>query len=263
MKNRKADCETAKEKMMIENSILKANYDGRKALVFGLTFPSLHLVEMAAHVGFDAINIDGEHGYFPLDAVEDICRVANGFGMSVTARVPNIAAFQINLYLDRGIQGVTGPHIETGEASQDLADACFFPPSGKRSWGGGRGTEFNDEITLKSKYGGKKGFAKWANENMLVIAQIESKQAWENLDDILKVEGLTGITGGPNDFAASLGHPGEPNHPERMAATLDVEKRVRIYGKKVAGDMIASIDIAELMLGEAREFVDKHSNDKI
>ena len=117
---------------MIENTILKANREGRKGLVFALTFPSLHLVEMAAHVGFEAINLDGEHGYFHEQAIDDICRVANGYGMSVTARVPDSAAYQINLYLDRGDQGITGPHINTGAEAQAFADTCLFPPDGQR-----------------------------------------------------------------------------------------------------------------------------------
>ncbi|MCH8230844.1 MAG: hypothetical protein IIA53_10985, partial [Chloroflexi bacterium] len=122
---------------MIENSVLKANREGRKATVFALAFPALYLVEMAAHVGFDAISIDGEHGAFPEDAIDDICRVSNALGMSVSARVPDSAPYQVNLYLDRGIQGVTGPHINTGAEAQALADACLFPVEGKRSWGGG------------------------------------------------------------------------------------------------------------------------------
>jgi 4-hydroxy-2-oxoheptanedioate aldolase len=248
---------------MIENSILKANKAGRKGLVFALTFPSLHLVEMAAHVGFDAISLDGEHGYFHEQAIDDICRVANGYGMSVVARVPDSAPYQINLYLDRGIQGVTGPHIETGAQAQALADACLFPPDGKRSWGGGRGTEFNDQVKLDEKYGGKLGFAKWSNANMIVVAQIESKKAWDNLDDILKVKGLTGVTGGPHDFSASLGFPGQPDHPSRVAATLDVEKRARAAGKTAGGDMSTGTGAAELMLAEAREFVAKHKKDKV
>jgi 4-hydroxy-2-oxoheptanedioate aldolase len=248
---------------MIENTILKANREGRKALAFGLIFPSLHLVEMAAHVGFEAINLDGEHGYFSEQAIDDICRVANGYGMSVTARVPDNSAYQINLYLDRGIQGVTGPHINSGAEAQALADACLFPPGGKRSWGGGRGTEFNDDVVLNEKYGGKLGFAKWSNQNMIVVAQIESKQAWDNLDDILAVKGLTGVTGGPHDFSASLGHPGEPNHPDRVAATLDVDKRARAAGKTAGGDMSAGTGAAELMLGVAREFVAAHRADKV
>ncbi|MGY8880506.1 MAG: hypothetical protein ACKVKV_07535, partial [Dehalococcoidia bacterium] len=90
---------------MINNSILEANKEGRKATVFALAHPALYMIEMAAHVGFDAITIDGEHGGFPEEAIDDICRTANGYGMSVIARVPDSAAYQINLYLDRGIQG--------------------------------------------------------------------------------------------------------------------------------------------------------------
>ena len=56
---------------MIENTIIKANNTGRKAAVFYLEFPSLHLVELAAHVGFHAINIDGEHGYFSTKAIDE------------------------------------------------------------------------------------------------------------------------------------------------------------------------------------------------
>ena len=244
---------------MIENTILKANREGRKGLVFSLSFPSLHLVEMAAHAGFDAVNLDGEHGCFHPEAVDDICKVANGFGMSVIARTPNIEPFQINLYLDRGVQGIVGPHVETKEEAQAFADACLFPPDGERSWGGGRGTEFNASSTLEEKYGGKLGFAKWANANMLAVAQIESKKAWENLDGILSVRGLTGITGGPHDFSASLGYPGEPDHPERVAATLDAERRARAAGKTAGDDNSLTLSIGDLMLETARKFVQKHS----
>ena len=82
-----------------------------------------------------------DHNWIPLSVANDIVRVANGYGMSVIARIPNIQPNTINLWLDRGIQGVTGPHIETREEAQQLADACLFPPDGWRSWGGGRGTE--------------------------------------------------------------------------------------------------------------------------
>ena len=112
---------------MIENTILKANREGRKALVFSMTYKDLWAVEAAAQVGFDAISLDGEHGAFSSSDVDDIVRVANGYGMSVMARVPNIQPNTLNLWLDRGIQGVVGPHIETREEAQQLADACLFP----------------------------------------------------------------------------------------------------------------------------------------
>src|SRR5437870_13684579 len=80
------------ESTVIENTILKKNRRGLKALVFALPFPSTELVELAARAGFDAISLDGEHGVFTTATVDLICRVANGYGMSVTARVPNIDA---------------------------------------------------------------------------------------------------------------------------------------------------------------------------
>lgn len=245
---------------MIENSILKKNRTGYRAVVFALAFPSLELVEFAARAGFDAISIDGEHGAFPPDSVDAVCRLSHAFGMSVTARVPNIHSSTINLFLDRGVQGVTGPHIESKEEAQALAEACLFPTDGWRSWGGGRGTEFNNQATLDDKYGGKLGFAKWANQNMLVWAQIESKKASDNLEEILAVPGLTGITGGPHDLAASLGHPGEPDHPDRKRVTEDAEARARQAGKLVAGDLSVGTGIQEMMLGQAARFVADHSS---
>ena len=243
---------------MIENTILKANREGRHATVFALPFPSSQLIELAAHIGFDAISIDGEHGAYSVEAVDDICRLSNALGMSVTARVPNIAAYWVNLYLDRGIQGVTGPHVETGAEAQALADACLFPEAGWRSWGGGRGTEFGDAERI-AEYGGQRAYMKWANDNMLVMAQIESKKAWNNLDDILAVPGLTGVAGGPNDFAASMGLAGQPNHPDRVAATADIEARAKAAGKSI-GATTFGLGLRELMLDTAREWVKAHGN---
>jgi len=248
---------------VIEKTILRKNRDGLKALMFALGFPSAPLIELAAHVGFDAVHLDGEHGAFSPESVDLMCRVANGYGLSVTARVPNTAPSTVNLWLDRGVQGIIGPHIETGEEARQLADACLFPPDGWRSWGGGRGTEFNDGVKLLAGYGGKLAFARWANANMLVIAQIESKKGYDTLDAILAVKGLGGITGGPNDFAASLGHPGEPDHPERVALTADAEARTRKAGKHVASDLMVSLGVEDLMCGTARDFVTRHARDPL
>jgi 4-hydroxy-2-oxoheptanedioate aldolase len=248
---------------MIENTIIKKNRQGLKALVFALPFPSTELIELAARAGFDAISLDGEHGVFTAATVDLVCRVANGYGMSVTARVPNIDANLINLWLDRGIQGILGPHIENGAEAKKLADACLFPPDGHRSWGGWRGTEFNEDVFLNEKFGGKLGYMRWANANMIVSAQIESKTAFDNLDAILAVKGLSSISGGPNDFAASLGHPGQPDHPERQRLSQEADDRARKAGKQAGGDSASTLSIQELMLAAGREFVLKNRDKKV
>ncbi len=248
---------------MIENSILKKNREGKKALVLALTWPSVEAIELAARVGFDAVNLDGEHGTFTSDTVEQIVRVAHGYGMSVTARVPSKDPWQVNLWLDRGLQGILGPHVETGEEAQALADACLFPPDGWRSWGGGRGTLYNEDAELNARHGGKLAFAKWANANMIVSAQMESKKAYDNLDEILAVKGLTYLAGGPNDFAASLGHPGEPDHTERQRLTAEIDERTRRSGKLPTSDMAVTMALQELLLSAGREFVRRHADDRV
>ena len=118
-------------------------------------------------------------------------------------------------------------------------------------------------ILLEKKYGGKLDFAKWTNSNMLVWAQIESKIAWENLDNILDVEGLTGIAGGPHDLAASLGHPGEPDHKQRITVSEDTEKRARKAGKLIQSDITSEVYITELMLTYSRELATKIKKENI
>jgi len=248
---------------VIENTILAKNRQGKKALVLGVKFLSTEVIEYAAFTGFDAINLDGEHGLFSPETVDLACRVANGYGMSVTARVPNIDSSTINRWLDRGIQGILGPHIESGEEAQALADACLYPPDGWRSWGGGRGNEMGDAQTINEKHGSQLALAKWANANMIVSAQIESKKGLDNLDEILKVDGIRWLTGGPNDMAASLGHPGEPGHPEVREANADVARRARAAGKGMTSDFEASMRFDVALMEKFREFLGAHGDDPV
>ena len=123
------------------NNILAKNRQGQKGLGCGLVFPSAEIVELIGmNGGFDHVNLDGEHGLFSPESIDAMCRVADGYGLTVTARVPNIDSSTINRFLDRGVMGILGPHIETAEQAKALVDACRFTPDGQRSWGGGRGT---------------------------------------------------------------------------------------------------------------------------
>ena len=109
--------------------------------------------------------------------------------------------------------------------------------------------DFNDDKKI-SEHGGKLDFAKWSNKNMLVIAQIESVPGWDNLDEILSVEGLSGITGGPNDLAASMGIPGEPDNPKRQKLTSDIEALAREKNKIVQDDIIRTLALSLIHISE-------------
>ena len=74
-----------------KNNILEKNRQGKKGLGCGLIFPSAEIVELIGMVGgFDYINLDGEHGLFSPESIDAMCRAADGYGLTVTARVPNL-----------------------------------------------------------------------------------------------------------------------------------------------------------------------------
>ena len=107
---------------------------GETAIGLTMTYPSFQAMEIVAQQGFELIFLECEHGAFSARDVEDSCILANALGMTVFARVPNIQASTILGFLDRGVQGFTGPHIRTREDAENLVAACRFAPRGKRSF---------------------------------------------------------------------------------------------------------------------------------
>lgn len=244
---------------MFANTILACNRDGRKALSLHMNSAEPIWIELAALAGFDCLHLDGEHGAFNPVAVDAVVSVAHAHGLTVKARIPNHSADEVNRWLDRGIQGIMAPHIETGAQAQALVDACYFGPEGHRSWGGGRGTEFNDEVLLETRYGGRRAFAEFANANMLVWAQVESQLGFANLDAILAVEGLDGIAFGPYDLGYSLGFPGAgAEHPEVARLHDEIERRTRAAGKRLSSDFVLELDQAGALLAAGRRFIQDH-----
>lgn len=245
------------------NRIFAANREGRKAHFLQMHFPSTELVELASLAGMDGVDLDGEQGHFDLSEIDEICRVANAAGMTVTARVPSVDPVPIKQYLARGVQGIQGPGLETGEQAQILSDSCYYAPKGKRSWGPGRGHFYDYQPTMKEKFGGNIGYIADANENIFVIAQLESQQSVDNLDAIVAVEGIHCITFGQNDMASSQGVPGEPNHEKVKAAHAQLERRARAAGKHLLSDRVTYIRATVTLLDAMRKHMSEHRDDPV
>ena len=92
------------------------------------------------------------------------------------------------------------------------------------------------------------------NSQMLVMGQLETQTAFNNLDAILEVDGIDAYTWGPNDLAQSMGLPGQPAHPDVLAAQDAVEARIHAAGKKMQSDISVTLGLAEAILGAARSF---------
>jgi 2-keto-3-deoxy-L-rhamnonate aldolase RhmA len=232
------------------NRIKAAMRAGRKACGYGLTFPSPWVIDILGKLDFDYVFIDGEHGPFDLESLEDLCRVAERYQLTTFARVPDIGSSTILRYLDRGITGILGPHIATEADARQLVRACYFGPLGERSFGGNRGTDYNAGILDKAAY------YRDANEQMLVCALLEDRAVLENLDAILAVPGIDLYSIGPNDFAQSLGYPGEPDHPEVAKAMQEITRRIHEAGRKMQADVMKSAGVSDMLLEGGRRILE-------
>jgi 4-hydroxy-2-oxoheptanedioate aldolase len=93
------------------------------------------------------------------------------------------------------------------------------------------------------------------NANMLVMGQLETTTAFENLDAILEIQGIDAFAWGPNDLAQSMGLPGQPQHPDVLAAQRQVAERIHAAGGKLNSDLMVTINLPELIVNGARQFL--------
>jgi 2-keto-3-deoxy-L-rhamnonate aldolase RhmA len=231
------------------NRIKAAMSAGRKAYGYNLSFPSPWVIDILGQIDFDFVWVDGEHGPFGLDQLEDLCRTAERHNLTTVARVPDIGSSTILRFLDRGIMGIMGPHIATEADARQLVRACYFGPMGERSFGGNRGTDYNAGIRDKAAYYVE------ANQQMLVCALLEDVAVIDNLDAILSVPGIDLYSIGPNDFAQSLGYPGQPDHPEVVRTMAEITGRIRKAGRKMQMDVMDGAWISDMLLDAGRRIL--------
>ena len=93
------------------------------------------------------------------------------------------------------------------------------------------------------------------NANMLVLCQLESARAFDNLDAILEVKGFDGYVFGPNDLAQSMGLPGQPGHPDVVAAERQVAERIHAAGGKLHTELMAVVELRHLIVDETKRFL--------
>ena len=239
-----------------KNNILAKNNQGKKGLGIGRGSPSVEAVELIGMLGgFDFIHLDGEHGIFSPESIDVMVRVADGYGLTTTARVPGRNPAVINQFLDRGVIGILGPHVETAEEGKALVDACRFTPEGERSWGGGRGTFYNDPRLIDQPGIQRTEFMELANKEMLVICQLESAKSFENIDEILAVEGLDSFSWGTNDLAQSMGYPGRPDHPAVVAEQDRIADIIHSRGRQMYYDRFTTLALNDAILNTAEKFL--------
>src|SRR4030095_463019 len=159
------------------------------------------LVELFGAIGYDFVMIDCEHGPMNLDEVEHMVRAAEVFGTPPITRIPNHDDSTILRFLDRGVQGIIVPHVNTRQAAERVAKAARYWPDGHRGLAGGR--------AHRHRGGGARGAGtRWRNSQLLVIPMIEETEAVDNLDAILTVPGIDVLHVASGDLGQRKGNPG-------------------------------------------------------
>ena len=160
------------------------------------------VAEMSAELGFDFVVIDAEHTAMSLETVESLARAVDAArgDTEPLVRVADDDPGRLKRVLDTGVSGVIVPMVETENQARNIADATRYPPDGSRGVAGSRASRYGLDLSE---------YFEQANDERLVVVQIESATGVENAADIAAVAGIDALFVGPTDLSASLGRFGD------------------------------------------------------
>ena len=231
--------------MPIDPTAIHAHFQaGHKAINGFCSIPSTIVAEIVGRAGFDMLTIDLQHGLIDYQAALTMLQVLQGLPAPVLARVPWNEPGIIGKMLDAGAAGVICPMVNTVQDARALVQATRYAPLGGRSFGPAR---------ANMVYG--PAYAKTANQRVLVLAMIETRQALDNLDAILAVDGIDGVYVGPSDLGLSLGYEPtlEPTAPEVLDAIAEIGRRAKAAGR-IAGCHCGSVAMVRRLQAQGFDF---------
>ena len=176
--------------------------------------------EILAEIGFDWLFIDGEHGPFEMADLLGVLR-AVGDRVPCVVRVPSSDEAGIKRVLDLGAEGIIVPLVNTAEQAAAIVRAARYSPAGSRGVGLGRAQGYGLRF---------QEYLETANDKVAVIVQAEHVSAVENIEAIVKVEGIDAVFIGPYDLSASLGKMGKISDPAVVEAIDHVTKTCQSAG---------------------------------
>ena len=220
---------------MRNNRLRKTFADGGTATNAWLSIPSSYSAEGVAHQGFDSVTVDLQHGMIGFQTAVTMLQAISTTDAVPLARVPCNDPAQVMRLLDAGAYGVICPMVSSVDDAARFARACRYPPRGNRSFGPSRGL----------LYGGPDYFDE-ADDQILAIPMIETREAVENIDAIAAVEEVDMVYIGPNDLALVYDErPGlESGAPRAAEAIAHVLERAHAAGK-TAGIFCSSAKVAK------------------
>ncbi len=190
---------------MRKNRLKQLLRDGRPAIGSWLMLSDPFAVEVMAQTGFDWLLIDTEHCSIGTESLRNILVALKGSPTVPVVRLLSNNPDYFKIALDLGAEGIMVPMIQTADDARRAVESCRYPPLGCRGFGPIRASRYFKEMD---------DYCREANEEILLVAQIESALAVRNLDSILAVPGVDAIFIGQADLAASIGSLAQWKHPQ-------------------------------------------------
>jgi 2-keto-3-deoxy-L-rhamnonate aldolase RhmA len=210
---------------MWRNPVKQALAEGRPVAGMTITINSVDAAAHAAAMGFDFLWIEMEHSPITLETLRNMVLAVRALPAVPFARVPVNEIWTAKRVLDMGVAGVVFPFTSTPELARQAADACRYPPLGKRG-SGATLARFCWPETAGN-------YHDLADENIVVVAVIEEARAVESIDEIAATPGVDVLFIGTSDLSFSLGLRGNDEHPAAQEAIARVLAAGKRHGKTV------------------------------
>lgn len=195
---------------MFKNKVKRLLYERKAAIGAWVTINNIDVVEALSRVGLDWLLFDMEHGPLEVSDIQRLLPATNGTETVPLVRIPWNDFVTIKRVLDIGAYGIMVPWVNTRESAEAVIKAVTYPPHGIRGFGPRRAVYYGLESSSE--------YFRTVGDEILVIVQIETEDAVNNIDEILSVKGIDVAFVGPYDLSANLGIFGDFEHPKFRSA---------------------------------------------
>ena len=200
---------------------------GKTLLGAAVYFYDPAFLEICAHLGYQVIWIEMEHGHITFAEAADLCRMASGTGMLTMIRIPDVRRENILKAAECGPDIIDVSMIEHPDQMHDLNKYARFTPEGDRGI---------FSVSRAVRYGVTPDILhtqRAVNTDLCLMGQIETTTALDRIHDLAACPGVD-LFIGPADLAASLGVPAQTEHPRVQAASARILEAARAHDKLVA-----------------------------
>lgn len=218
-----------------------------------VSIPHTFAAETMAHQGWDSLTVDMQHGVVDYQGALGALTAISTTATVPLVRVPWLEPGILMKMLDAGAYGIICPMVNTADEAEQFVRATTYPPRGDRSYG-----------PIRALLYGGQDYPQKANETVVRFAMIETRQALDNLKDIVRVDGLDAVYIGPADLSLALGCTPKFDQDEKpVVEAIDYILREAKAAGKIAGIHNGTAVYAKKMIDKGFRFVTVASDSRL